>query len=136
MPAAPLAFARAGNGDGVIGWKLRGEQRAELLSTLPPRYPEAVADHVTLKSKAAAKAALPDEKEGEIVGRADDGAGVEAMVVRIGGTTDRPDGSTYHITWSLADGRRAKESNDVIAALGWILLDPPVPVALVPARFR
>ena len=91
---------------------------------------------MTLRSKAAAKAPLPDEDLGEIVGRADDGEGVEAMVVRIAGTTDRPDGSTYHITWSLADGRRAKESNDVIAACGWTEFDLAMLVKLLPARFR
>ena len=40
--------------------------------------------------------------------------GVEAMVVTIDGDTARPDGSTFHITWSLGDGRRARESNDVL----------------------
>ena len=47
------------------------------------------------------------------------GEGVEALVVELGGSTDRWDGSTYHITWSLADGREAKESNAVIAQRGW-----------------
>jgi len=136
MPTAPEASARAGSGDSVIGWKLDPEQRAELLLMFPPAYSNIVADHVTLRSKAADDAPLPDEKDGEIVGRADDGKGVEAMVVTIGGTTDRPDGSTYHITWSLEDGRHARESTDVIAALGWKPFDLPAPVALTPARFR
>jgi hypothetical protein len=77
----------------------------------------------------------PSEQHGEIVGRIDDGEGVEALVVSLGGTTDRPDGSTYHITWSLSPGRRAKESNDVIAKLGWTPIELPMPVRLVPARF-
>ncbi|HVQ07900.1 MAG TPA: hypothetical protein VMS43_05655 [Allosphingosinicella sp.] len=136
MPAATEASARAGFGDSVIGWKLDSGQRAELLLMFPPKYPNAVADHVTLRSKAASDAALPDERDGEIVGRADDGEGVEAMVVRIDGTADRPDGSIYHVTWSLEAGREAKESNDVIAALGWTPFDLLVPVALIPARFR
>jgi hypothetical protein len=55
--------------------------------------------------------------------------------VAIAGTTDRPDGSTYHITWSLADDRKAQESNDVIAANGWVDFDVPIPVTLRPARF-
>jgi hypothetical protein len=136
MPAAPEASARAGSGDSVIGWKLAPAQRAELLLMFPPAYPNIVADHVTLRSKAASDAPLPDERDAEIVGRADDCAGVEAMVVRLAGTTDRPDGSTYHITWSLAEGREAKESNDVIAAFGWTPFDLAMPVALTPARFR
>lgn len=60
---------------------------------------------------------------------------MEALVVSLGGTTDRPDGSTYHITWSLADGRKAKESNDVIARLGWTPIDLPMPVELIPRRW-
>ena len=45
------------------------------------------------------------------------------MVVRLGGTTDRPDGCTYHITWSLEDGRQAKESNARARGRGWVEFD-------------
>ena len=136
MPSAKQAAALAGDGDSVIGWKIDADQRRELVQQFPPLFENLVADHVTLRGHAARDAALPEENEGEIVGRTDDGEGVEAMVVAIDGTTDRPDGRTYHITWSLADGRRAKESNDVIAARGWRALDLPMPVRLTPARFR
>ena len=118
----------------VIGWKLDGEQREELLQRFPPRYGQAVADHVTLDIDAEKKP-LPPEVNAAIVGRADDGEGVEAMAVSIDGTTDRPDGSTFHITWSLGPGRRAKESNDVLKACRWDEVDRPVPVTVRPARF-
>ena len=62
---------------------------------------------------------LPREVEARIVGRADDGDSLECLVVAIDGTTDRPDGSTYHITWSLGPGRKARESNDVLRDKGW-----------------
>lgn len=129
------AFARAGRGRVTIGWKVDRAQRKELLQQFPPRYAEVVADHVTLAAQVADDAELPDDVTAEIVGRADDDAGVEAMVVRLEGTTDRPDGSTYHITWSLEEGRRPIESNDVIAAHGWRDFDLPMPVRLHPARF-
>ncbi len=119
----------------MIGWKLDPEQRKELLQQFPPRFRNVVADHVTLQAKASRDAPLPEENVGEIIGRVDDGRGVEAMVVSIGGTTDRPDGSIYHITWSLEDGRRAKESNDVLASQKWVTFDLPMPVRLKPARF-
>lgn len=119
----------------VIGWKLDPGQRAELLLQFPPLYPRVVADHVTLASGVGPDAHLPQAAEAEIVGRADDGAGVEAMVVRLDGITDRPDGSTYHITWSLAGGREARESNDVIATHGWIDFGLAMPVLLTPARW-
>ena len=132
---AQHAHQRAKPGDVVIGWKLDREQRKELLLQFPPKYSEVVADHVTLKPRVARSSELPSETLGEIVGRADDGNGVEAMVVSLAGTTDRPDGSTYHITWSLAKGRRAKESNDVIRSFGWEPIELPVPVMLQPDRF-
>jgi hypothetical protein len=116
----------------VTGWKLDRGEREQLLRDHPPAYAEAVADHVTLE---VGGKELPPEVRAVIVGRANDGEGVEAMVVTIDGTTDRPDGSTYHITWSLAPGRRAKESNDVIRERGWTELDHPIPISLSPARF-
>ena len=135
-PSPSEAPARAGSGDSVIGWKLDPEQRKELLQQFPPRFKNVVADHVTLAAKVAKDAPLPQETDGEIVGRAHEGRGAEGMVVSIGGTTDRPDGSTYHITWSLEDGRRAKESNDMLASQDWEMFELPMPVRLRPARFR
>jgi len=119
----------------VSGWKLPAADRARLLARIAPIFPDVVADHVTLQ--VSGDPPLPHETAGEVVGVTDDGEGVQALVVRIGGTTDRPDGSTYHITWSLdrGKGRQAKESNDVIAARGWRPLEPPEPIALRPARF-
>jgi hypothetical protein len=134
-PTASEAAALAGKGESVIGWKLDRDQRSELLQQFPPRYGEVDADHVTLRTEAARDSALPDETLGEIVGRADDGRGVEAMVVAIGGTTDRPGGGTYHITWSLGPGRRAQESNQVLASGDWTAFDLPMPVRLEPGRW-
>ena len=132
---AEQAAAQGGEGETVIGWKLTRNQRLELLQQFPPRYSEVVADHVTLLSRLPSDASLPREEHGEVIGRADDGTGVEALVVRIGGTSDRPDGSTYHITWSLEPGRRAKESNDVIRDHGFEPIDLPLPIRIEPARF-
>jgi hypothetical protein len=116
----------------VIGWKLDRSERQALLERFPPRYPEAVADHVTLEKS---EAPPPPPVAARIVGHADDGEGVEAMVVAIDGATDRPDGSTFHITWSLAPGRRAVESNGLLKERGWDALGEPIPVTVTPARF-
>jgi hypothetical protein len=115
------------------GWLLDPEDREALLQRFPPTYPRAVAHHVTLKF--GPDPVLPTETAGEVVGVADDGRGVQALVVRIGGTTDRPDGSTYHITWSLAPGREARESNTVIARRGFTWLPAPIPIRLDPRPF-
>ena len=135
MASDALRAARSGSGDIIIGWKLDPEQRRELLQQFPPKFERVVADHVTLATRDASEARLPPEVDAAIIGRADDGEGVEAMVVMIDGNSDRPDGSVYHITWSLAEGRRAKESNDMLAAQAWERFDLPMPVRLIPARF-
>jgi hypothetical protein len=113
------------------GWLVHPEDRAALLERIAPRYADVVAHHVTQKFGDCA-APPPIETDGLIIGEADDGQGVQALVVEIGGTPKRPDGAIYHITWSLAPGRMAKESNDVIRALGWTRLAQPLPVRLEP----
>lgn len=122
----------------ITGWTLDPAERRALLQLFPPVYPDAIADHVTLKVGQPANAKPPENKIGEIVGIADDGEGVQALVVSIDGTTDRPGGGTYHITWSLDKslGRTAKQSNDVLAAQGWTPLSTPKPVTLTGARLR
>jgi hypothetical protein len=119
------------------GWALDPADRARLLERFPPAYPDVVADHVTFGRPVLPDAILPTATAGEVVGRVDDGEGVQALVVSIDGGTDRPDGSTYHLTWSLdrARGREGRESNDVIARLGWTPLPEPIPIGLEPRLF-
>lgn len=125
-----------GGAGSVIGWKLDRKQREELLQRFPPRYADPIADHVTLRSNARGDP-LPQPVQAQIVGHADDGDSLEAMVVTVDGTSDRPDGSIFHITWSLDEGkgRRAKESNDLLMQGGWEEFEAPIPVKIDPARF-
>ena len=116
-----------------VGWELGRADRARLLDRFPPAYREVVADHVTHKPD---DAPAPHAEVGRIIGRADDGQGVEAMVVEVAGHLRRPDGGVYHITWSLGPGREARESNTVIAELGWVALMTPVDVELVAVSRR
>jgi len=122
-------MAQAGT---VTGWKLPPDQRSALLERFPPLYEKVIADHVTLSVGATP---LPSKADAHIVGRADDEISLECLVVEIDGTTDRPDGSTYHITWSLGPGRHARESNDVLRDRGWQPIEAPIPLELEPARF-
>ena len=119
----------------VTGWKLPREEREQLLARFPPKYANIVADHVTLRTGATSATPLPRKADARIVGRADDGESLECLVVALGGTTDRPDGSTYHITWSLGPGRVARESNDLLREQGWEHLPAPIDIELEPARF-
>src|SRR6185503_9674701 len=119
----------------VTGWKLQRDERSALLERFPPRYENVIADHVTLRVGTTPETPLPPKPVARIVGRADEGDSLECLVVEVDGTTDRPDGSTYHITWSLGPGREARESNDLLRDKGWDYLDAPIPVVLEPARF-
>lgn len=119
----------------VIGWKLPRDERDALLQRFEPKYANVVADHVTLRVDAGPDMPPPREVDARIVGRADDGDSLECLVIDIDGTTDRPDGSTYHITWSLGEGRKARESNDVLRDRGWAPIAAPIAVTLQPARF-
>jgi len=119
----------------VTGWKLPTEERDTLLHRFPPKYDNVVADHVTLRVEATPETPLPRKPQAHVVGRADDGTSLECLVVELDGTTDRPDGSTYHITWSLGPGRKARESNDVLRDQGWKPIAAPIDVELEPARF-
>lgn len=120
----------------VTGWKLPEIERELLLRSFPPRYGKVIADHVTLRAGAGDGIPLPRKPDkSEVVGRADDGQGLECLVVQIDGSIERPDGSTYHITWSLGPGRQARESNDLLRNQGFQPLHAAIPVRLLPARF-
>jgi hypothetical protein len=101
------------------GWMLPDEERARVLAMFPPRFANVKASHVTLSLD---DATIPRDAEVEVVGYACD-EGVEALVVTVNGETRRPDGSTYHLTLSVAEGRASKESNDVIVKNGYGALD-------------
>lgn len=105
----------------TTGWKLTRDCRDALMHLFPPKYARPIADHVTLSISGQA----PPEpvSDAKIIGYADDGIGVEALIVALDGSTARPDGKIWHVTWSLADGRSARESNDVIAQLGWTTIE-------------
>ncbi|GLV23283.1 hypothetical protein TomMM35A_31230 [Sphingobium sp. TomMM35A] len=121
----------------AIGWKLDEAERSSLLDRFPPLWPDVIADHITLASGVPQDAPLPEPQQAEIVGSISDGEGLQALIVVVGGNSGRPDGGTFHITWSLdrSRGRQAVQSNDVIADLGWRRLPEPVPIKTAPARF-
>jgi hypothetical protein len=120
----------------VTGWKLPEVERELLLGQFPPKYENVVADHVTLRADATPETPLPKKPDSaRVIGHADDGRSIECLVVEIDGTFDRPDGSTYHITWSLGPGRRARESNDLLRDEGFHPIEAAIPVELTPARF-
>ena len=120
---------------GYLGWALPLETKDALLEKFPAEYPQVVAHHCTLKFGVDADTPLPTETTATVVGVADDNNGVQALVLSIGGSTTRPDGGTYHITWSLNPGRKPVESNEVIKRFGWTPASPFTRIPLVPKFF-
>ena len=121
----------------AIGWKLDPACRELLLDLFPPHRHDMIADHITLAGHAAEHAPLPSEATATVIGHADDGVGLEALVVAIGGSARRPDRSIFHITWSLdrALGRKAVESNELLTRDGWHPLAVPIEITIIPSRF-
>lgn len=108
-----------------VGWILTETSRALLLDRFEPRYARIVAHHVTLASHHAA-ADVPGAAGFAVVGHAVADMGIEALVVRVDGKTQRPDGKTFHVTWSIdpASGCKPQDSNRLIEQHGFTKCDP------------
>ena len=104
---------------GISAYILDPADRAELAEEFPPLFAKFIGHHVTYEFGASDKDPLPPAGKYQIIGYAvlaeettDDG--IEALVVAIDGDTRRPDGGTYHITWSHGPGYSPKDSNDIV----------------------
>lgn len=97
------------------GYLLTEETRSKLLKAYPPKYANVVCHHITehFPAKRSDPApAMPNTIK--VIGHIDSGDGVEGLLVAINGSSMRPDGSRYHITHSLADGRKPVETNKYV----------------------
>ena len=97
---------------GYSCYKLSDASRRSLLAHFPPRYPLVKADHVTVRFGVNRDYSLPPAADIEVIGYADDGRGIEALVVSVNGETQRPDGSVYHVTLSYDPEKKAPASFD------------------------
>jgi len=115
---------------------LDNKSRRELAKVFPPKYPEFIGHHTTVKFGVPKDAPKPRPADLQVVGYADDGEGLEALVVTVNGKTQRPDGSTYHITWSLdrSLGRKPVQSNALVQ--GGYESVQPVPITTTPELLR
>lgn len=119
---------------GYTGWLLPQHERERLLALFPTRFSRTIAHHCTLEFGVDQDTPLPEETTATVVGESWEPTGVQALVLKIGGTIRRPDGQIYHITWSLEPGRRPVESNQVIRDHGWVNV-PLVEIAVEPRWF-
>ena len=90
--------------------------RSILKEKFPPKYPEFIGHHITYKFGVSKGSEPPsDPSSVNVIGYSDED-GLEALVVSIDGSNERPDGSVYHITWSLDrnKGKKPVHSNDLV----------------------
>jgi hypothetical protein len=120
-------------GLGYLAFNLTEDAIERLRRKFPPRYERFVCHHVTIVFGVHAPAQLPPVSSAiAVVGHLDDGLGLEALIVEVDGSRQRPDGGAFHITHSLAPGRRSAESNEAIRSHGWTALAEPIPIAATP----
>lgn len=110
--------------NGYTGFEVTEGDANRLKALFPPKYPKVYGHHITVEFGVPSTTDLPSGNI-RIVGYVDDGS-LEAFVVEVDGSTTRPDGATYHLTWSLDfdAGRKPVQSNDVLGKLGWTSIDP------------
>jgi hypothetical protein len=109
-----------------IAYELDKKSRQALAAVFPPKYADFVGHHITLRMAKKNDSKLPSMPNSvKVVGYADDGDGLEVLVVEINGKTSRPDGKTFHITWSLdrSKGKKPVHSNGLVAN-GFTRVDP------------
>lgn len=103
--------------------------RATLLAQLPPKFADVIAHHITInfggRRDQQDMALVGVRQPVEVVGYAE-GDGIEAAVVRVDGSTTRPDGKLFHITISLdrSKGRKPVDSNVLLKENGWTKIQP------------
>jgi len=103
------------------GWEIPESVRNELMAyALKAKYPDVIAHHITdtPPPKMRADTPAPADAEIHVVGVADNGEGVQALIVTVNGQTHSEDGRCYHCTWSIdrSKGFKPVDSNKVIDA--------------------
>ena len=109
-------------------------QLEKLKEKFPPKYPEFVGHHITLKFGVPKNTQTPAEPDSvEVVGYADSGDGLEALVVEVNGNRKRADGRVYHITWSLdrSAGYKPVDSNNLVSNK-YSMIRPPIKISTTP----
>lgn len=117
-------------------YQLTERSRKKLFLLFPPKYPEFIGHHITVNFGVSADAELPKQTTlVEIVGYIDNGDGVEGFLVEIDGTSDRPSGGKFHITWSIdrSKGYKPVNTNDYISSATTI---HPIRIDVVPAILK
>lgn len=106
-----------------------GGDRERLAQKFPPKFPDFIGHHITHRFGIRPNDSYGEQMVVHLVGYACNDTGLEAFVVSVNGNTTRPDGKTYHLTWSLdrTKGFKPVDSGDLVRGK-WQSIDPPIPI--------
>jgi len=116
------------------GYKLTKESRAKLREVYPPSNPTWLGHHITEKYGVPADYPPPKKPSNVfVIGLLED-EGIEGFLVSIDGSTIRPSGGKYHITWSIDEGKGRKpvETNKLVNTPRRIT---PIQIDVIPETF-
>ncbi|MBU6453743.1 MAG: hypothetical protein KGS72_18330 [Cyanobacteria bacterium REEB67] len=124
-----------------IAFNLTENSRKDLLTRINPRFSEVYCEHIThiygvskeTDSSRISELMPVKPKTVRAYAYSTDALGVEALLIEIDGVTLRPDGKPYHLTISLAEGRRQMDSNTVIEQYGSKSLAEPIELEVIPS---
>ena len=116
------------------GYEIEQGSRNKLMALFPPKYPNVLGHHITEKFGVKNGEVPEQPKQVLIIGYINNGEDVEGFLVEVDGTTDRPSGGKYHLTWSIDRSKGAKpvHTNNYVNAA--VPLKRPVEID-VDARF-
>jgi hypothetical protein len=117
-------------------YTLTDVSRKKLAFLYPPKYPEFIGHHITETFGVPAGTEPPVAPTlVEIVGYIDNGDGVEGFLVEINGSSNRPSGGKYHITWSIdrSKGYKPFHTNDHVDDATLI---PSIRITVTPETLR
>lgn len=102
--------------ESYTAYALSQDTRQSLLTKFPPKYQKFIGSHITYQfGIKPTDTELPPQAQIKVIGYIDSGDGLEALVVSVNGSTTRPDGKTFHITWSLdPDMYKPVHTNDLL----------------------
>lgn len=106
-----------------LAFVLSENARAILLLSFHPRFSKVYAQHVTVEFKLTAEKLEAIKKQfGSRLKVTATGmcrsSVIECVTIRVNGDTRRPDGGTYHLTYSLELPKRPVDSNELLLAFG------------------
>ena len=118
------------------GYELTEDSRKKLEILYPPKYRNFLGHHITEKFGVDANEPPPENPDKvEVIGYINNDKNVEGFLVAIDGKTNRPDGSRYHITWSIDRSKGAKPYHTNLYVDDALRLNSPVEIEVTPKTF-